>query len=289
MSADFTGLSAAPLGQRDASVLLGFPRGTGLAEPRIMREPTRASEPECRCFASCDMATMESLDFGSLWYHPPKESTMFSRSLSAIIYCLVVSGLCACASTPPPPPAAQPLVPPNTSANPVAREFSGTPAWVKSCDRVIANEKKKMFCGLDGIHGAKNAMLARSGAESKARANLALKIKTLVKSAIKSYQAMTQGGPGDRVNDEQYQEQTSKEVSEMTLSEIRVYDTYVSPEGGVWVMVTMSLEAFRNQIQVMPQIDEKLRQEIVSRAEKSFSELDEASAKNSGALPPLEE
>lgn len=197
---------------------------------------------------------------------------MFSRAFKSAPMLLFVA-LSACATAP---------------SNNVTDTFSGAPAWVLGCDSAFAGEKNKFFCGVDGIHGAKNPMLARAGAESKARANLAAKVESQIKSGIDSYQMMVQGGAGDKSSDEQLVRQTSRELANMTLRDVKVRDTYVTKQGGIFVLVTLSFDSFRDTVGNANQLDEAMRKEIIARAEKSFASLDAATATQGGALPPLD-
>jgi hypothetical protein len=203
-----------------------------------------------------------------------------SRLIGILLASLVRAG---CASTPmppaPPPKAATP------EPNPLTLEFQTGPAWLMKCELAFPAEQNRPICGVDGINDAKNPMLARTGAEAKARANLAKKIRTAVKAGLVSYEAKHQVA-GDSATAELQVEDTSKEIAEMTLSGVTVRDTYRSPQGWVWVLVAMDKDGFRQQVQSLQRYDEGLRKEIVERAEDSFRELDTATAtKPEGATP----
>jgi hypothetical protein len=149
-----------------------------------------------------------------------------------------------------------------------------------------------VICGVDGITGATNTVKARTGAESKARANLARRIRTAVKAGLRTYQARVKDGDSEQTHEELSIEETSQDITEMTLVGVKVYDTYLSPEGGVWVMVFMDFDSFRQQVQSLDQYEEGMRKEIVGRAEELFRELDEATMGSktvptpSGSLSP---
>jgi hypothetical protein len=197
---------------------------------------------------------------------------------------LAACALTACASSqavPPPSPA-----PEAAPVNPISREFAAGPLWLRrGCDRALAEQGKRQICGVDGISGgansATNPMSVRTGAEVKARANLARRIRTAVKAGLTSYQTNATNGGSDQSHVDV--EEISKEITEMTLVGVRVADTYISPEGGVWVMVVMDFDSFRQQVQSLDQYEEKMRTEIVGRAEDLFREID--SEKTSKASP----
>jgi hypothetical protein len=210
----------------------------------------------------------------------PKQHGLGMARPPSMLDILVVCALSACATSSPLPrsPEPAPAVQPGPS-NAVSREFSAGPIWLRrGCDRAFAEQGKKSICGVDGITGAANPMMARTGAETKARANLARRIRTAVKAGLSLYHASLQNGVGVKTDEEQHVEEISREITEMTLVGVKVYDTYVSPDGGVWVMVFMDFDSFRQQVQGLNQYDEGIRREIVGRAEDLFRELDDATA-----------
>ena len=87
---------------------------------------------------------------------------------------------------------------------------------------------------------------------------------------------MAEADAGDGIHEEQDVEEISKEITEMTLVGVKVYDTYTSPDGGFWVMVFMDLDSFRQQIQGLDRYEEGMREAIVSGAEALVREVDEA-------------
>jgi len=194
---------------------------------------------------------------------------------------LVAAPLLACASAPPAAPPAGSATQPTSEASLLALEFRNGPAWLMKCDLAFAGQKQPPICGVDGIIDAQNPMLARTGAEAKARANLAKRIKTAVRAGLVAYQVKRMSS--EQEIDEQYVEDTSREIAEMTLAGVKVYDTYRSPQGSVWVMVAMDVDSFRGQVQSLSRYDEGLRKEIVERAEDSFRALDDAVKGESGA------
>jgi hypothetical protein len=194
---------------------------------------------------------------------------------SACKFVLLAFGMldgCASAPAAPSPPTAEQTPP----QNPLAQEFRTGPTWLMKCDLAFADQQRHPICGVDGIIDAKNPMLARTGAEAKARANLAKKIRTAIKACLVSYETKRRQGAGERPIDELYVEDTSKEITEMTLVGVKVHNTYRSPQGWVWVMVTMDRDTFRQEVQRLDQYDQSLRKEIVDRAVDSFRELDAA-------------
>lgn len=201
-------------------------------------------------------------------------------SLSSLIF--TGAALLGCASAPPPPPAA---VAPAPQKSALAVEYEGAPAWVKRGCGAFFGEKKKIVCGVGAIGGMTNPGLARSAAEGRGRTEIARSLKTRCKAMLKDYQGVVQGGPGNKLNNEQYVTDTSKQITDMTLSGTRLEDSWVSNAGTFYALMVLDVDSFRDQVKNMSQLDEQVRQAIVDRAEQSFAELD---ASTEGQLPPLE-
>ncbi len=202
-------------------------------------------------------------------------------SLSTLIF--TGSALLGCATTPPPPP--PPVAPPPPAVSPMKTDLADAPAWVKKGCGAFFGEKKKLVCGVGAVGGMTNPGLARTAAEGRGRTEIARSLKVRCKSMLKDYQAAVQGGPGNKLNNEQYITDTGKQITDMTLSGTRLEDSWVSNAGSFYALMVLDVDAFRDQIKNMSQLDEQVRQAIVDRAEQSFAELD---ASTEGPLPPLE-
>jgi hypothetical protein len=213
-----------------------------------------------------------------------KEGPMAKSPISLSTMLLAGAALVGCASAPPPPPAT-PAAAPAPAVSALKRDLEGAPAWVKKGCGAFFGEKKKLVCGVGAIGGMTNPGLARSAAEGRGRTEIARSLKIRCKSMLKDYQAAVQGGPGNKLNNEQYITDTSKQVTDMTLSGTRLEDSWVSDGGTFYALMVLDVDAFRDQVKNMSQLDEQIRQAIVERAEQSFAELD---ASTEGQLPPLE-
>ncbi len=181
-----------------------------------------------------------------------------------------VTLLASCASTPPSPrqpPAA--VSAPEASIHPLAIEFRDGPPWLRKCELAFPDRKHPPLCGVDGIIDASDPTLARTGAETKARANLAKRIKIAIKAGLVSYEAKRRkdSDEQDQVNDERHLEDTSEEIAEMTLTGVKVHDIYRSPRGAVWVLVALDMDAFRQQVQGLQQVGPELGKAIVEHAQ----------------------
>jgi hypothetical protein len=161
--------------------------------------------------------------------------------------------------------------------NAMQAELAGAPAWAKgACQAGMPGGKG--VCGTGSVAGMTNVSLARSAAEGRARTELARSLQTRVKAMLKDYQAATTGGPENKTASEQHIEDVSKQITDTTLSGTRLQDTWVSDSGTFWALVVLDTEAFKDSLKNMKQLDDKVRAAIVERADKSFAELDAATA-----------
>ncbi|HEX5657201.1 MAG TPA: LPP20 family lipoprotein, partial [Polyangiales bacterium] len=107
---------------------------------------------------------------------------------------------------------------------------------------------------------------------------LARVLQVRVKSMLKDYQAATQGGPDNATSSEQYIEDTSKQITDVTLSGSKLEQTFVSETGTFWALVVLDVEAFKDSLQKVNDLNEQVRAAIIERAERSFQQLDQATA-----------
>ena len=122
--------------------------------------------------------------------------------------------------------------------------------------------------------------MLRTAAQGRGSTEIARSLSLQVKSMLKDYQSTTTGGEyfGEQANDEQHIEDVSKQVTNITLSGTRLEDTWVSNSGTLYALMVLNLEAFKDSIQKMGQLDERVRAAVVERADKGFAELDKETA-----------
>jgi hypothetical protein len=188
---------------------------------------------------------------------------LLSRGTLSIAFFWVVLG---CGSAGPPKP-----------KNALQAELVGAPGWVRGpCQNGLAN--KKGVCGKGSVSGMTNIALANSAAESRARAELARSLQTRVKAMMQDYQAATQGGAENKTASEQHIVDVSKEITNINLAGTRLEETWISDSGTVWALVVLDTESFKDSLTQMKGLDDRERAAIVQRADKAFSELDDATA-----------
>lgn len=200
--------------------------------------------------------------------------TLFKRRLIVLTW----MALCACgasettAVTPDEGPLAGELV--DAAGNPA-------PAWVTAPSNYRKDaEGLKVVCGEGSVGGTANMSLAQNGAAGRARENLALAVETKVAAMLHDYQSTTTGGGqfGAAANDEQHLVDTSRQITERTLSGTEVNETWISSKSTLHSLVCLNVERFKGSVKGMQELDEATRAAVVERAEKAWGELDQSTA-----------
>jgi len=156
-------------------------------------------------------------------------------------------------------------------------EMQGLPPWaLGKCQETLKN--KDALCASGSVQGMSSVSLARSAAEGRARTELARVLQVRVKSMLKDYQAATQGGPDNETSSEQYIEDTSKQITDVTLSGSQVEETFVSETGTFWALVVLDVNAFKDSLQKANELSDAVRAGIIERADRAFQSLDQATA-----------
>lgn len=154
-------------------------------------------------------------------------------------------------------------------------ELQDLPPWaLGKCQETLKN--KSALCASGSVQGMSSVSLARSAAEGRARTELARVLQVRVKSMLKDYQAAAQGGPDNAASSEQYVEDTSKQITDVTLSGSRLEETFVTETGTFWALVVLDLDAFKDSLAKANQLNDAVRAGIIERAERSFRQLDQA-------------
>jgi hypothetical protein len=161
-----------------------------------------------------------------------------------------------------------------------AGEMDGAPEWVLTGCGAFGGEKMPV-CGVGIFTGSKNFSLARDGAVARARNDLARNIDTTVKALYKDYQATTTGGEqfNQAAADEQHVSSVSKQIVNMRLSGTTVAKVWHSKSANTWAaLVKLDPENLKDQLAQIKDLNEKVRQAVVKRAEAAHKELDAVTA-----------
>ncbi len=166
-----------------------------------------------------------------------------------------------------------------TVDNALAAELKDAPEWVRGdCKSWFKKNSQSVVCGVGSVAGTANISLARSGATGRARTEIARGLAVKVKSMLKDYQATATGGDQFKkaAMDEQQIQDVSKQITDQTIEGTEVNQTWISGQGTFWALVSMNAAAFGEQLKQMKSLDEAIRAAVAARAEKAFSELDDA-------------
>jgi hypothetical protein len=156
--------------------------------------------------------------------------------------------------------------------------LADAPDWVlQSCSAYWGDDDGARICGVGSAGGTKNISLARNAAIGRARTEIARSLQVKVKSMLKDYQATTTGGDEFLIAaaDEQYVEDVSKQITNMTLSGTAMQDTWVAHDGTMFTLVALDIDTFKDSLKSMTDLSETIRRAVKERADSSFRELDE--------------
>lgn len=168
---------------------------------------------------------------------------------------------------------------PEPSAMPDDSVLADAPEWVlKGCSAYWGDDDGARICGVGSMGGTKSISMARTGAIGRARTEIARSLQLKVKSMLKDYESTTTGGDeyGTAAADEQYVEDVSKQITDMTLNGTTLQDTWVASDGTLFVLVALDVDTFKDSLNNMTDLSETIRKAVQERADASFRELDEA-------------
>jgi hypothetical protein len=190
-----------------------------------------------------------------------------------LLLALVLFALSAFACGPKPEPA--------NAATPVA----GTeyPEWVmKGSGAGLAGEAR-VFFGVGSASGIKNMGLAQTTADNRARAELSKVFEVYSASLMKDYMASTTAGDMSASSEEQHVEQAIKTFSANTLSGIQVTDHWYAPDGTVYSLAKLDLEAFKDAMGKANELSAAVRDRVRQNADKVHMDLEAEEAKRAAA------
>jgi len=184
------------------------------------------------------------------------------RILLTVVLVLAAAWLVGCGSSGPKDPSSV-----------VEKELDGAPDWVLEG----RGGDKELIYGVGSVAGTRNVTLARTTAQARGRTEIARSLEVQVRSMLKDYQSTTTGGEyfGRQANDEQHIEDVTKQITDMTLTGTRQEELWIADTGTLYVLMALDVEAFKDTIDNMGQLDEDLREAVKDRADEAFRELDQ--------------
>lgn len=190
-------------------------------------------------------------------------------SFIALCMTLLLFGVAACSTTPT-------AKTPETPAEVMLYQASSAPDWVnRSCEQHWDDEDEARICSVGVVTGTKNPGLARSAAIARARAEMARSLETKVQALLKDYQASSTGGEkfAKLASDEQFITDTSKQITNTSLSGTKFENSWVAPDGTYYAMISLDLPTFEGAIQSDTSLSENERNAITERAQAAWDEL----------------
>lgn len=157
------------------------------------------------------------------------------------------------------------------SANTPVVEY---PEWVNKGSGAFGGEKK-VFYGVGSASGIRNASLARSTADNRARAEISKVFEVYSASLMKDYSASTTAGDFSASSEEQMVTQAVKTFSANTLNGVEVVDHWIHPTTGeIYSLARLDIAGFMDQLDKAKELNGKVKEAVKRAAEKAFSDLE---------------
>ncbi|MBS2022867.1 MAG: hypothetical protein JST92_10680 [Deltaproteobacteria bacterium] len=158
---------------------------------------------------------------------------------------------------------------------------AGAPDWVNKGSGAFGGEKGRVFYGVGIASGIRNAAMRRSSSDSRARAEIAKTLDTYVSVLNKDYMASTTAGDMSASSEEQHVSQALKTYSQMQLSGVVIVDHWVENDGTEYSLAQLDMQAFKDGMDKMKELNAAVRDQVRANAEKAFDELNAEEAKHS--------
>ena len=148
------------------------------------------------------------------------------------------------------------------------------PAWVNKGSGAFGGEKK-VFYGVGSASGIRNASLARSTADNRARAEISKVFETYSASLMKDYSASTTAGDFSATSEEQMVTQAIKTFSAQTLNGVEIVEHWIHPQTGeIYSLARLDIAGFMDQIDKAKELNAKVKEAVKRSAEKAFGDLE---------------
>jgi hypothetical protein len=159
-------------------------------------------------------------------------------------------------------------------------QHASGPDWVNRGSGAFGGDKGRTFYGVGIASGIHNAAMRRSTTDSRARAEIAKTLDTYVSVLNKDYMASTTAGDMKASSEEQHVEQALKTYSQMELSGVLIVDHWVDNDGTEYSLAQLDMDAFKNNMDKMKELNEQVKQQVRANADKAFDDLTAEEAKH---------
>jgi len=160
------------------------------------------------------------------------------------------------------------------------------PEWVNKGSGAFGADGSKAFYGVGSASGIKNHALAMTTADNRARAEISKVFEVYSASLMKDYMASTTAGDMSASSEEQHVEQAIKTFSANTLSGVQITEHWFHPDGTIYSLAKLDLEAMKNMASESKELSPKVRDYVRKNAEKSFDSLDAEETKRAETANP---
>jgi hypothetical protein len=157
------------------------------------------------------------------------------------------------------------------------------PEWVMKGSGAFGGDQGKVFHGVGVASGIKNHALAVTTADNRARAEISKIFSVYSASLMKDYMASTTAGDMSASSEEQHVENAIKTFSANTLSGVMIKDHWFHPDGSVYSLAVLDLEALTNGLDKMNELSSQVRDYVRKNAEKAHASLEEEENKRAAA------
>lgn len=164
---------------------------------------------------------------------------------------------------------------PKTSES--SSEKLSEPRWLSEGCEAFWNDKSEdpegagRLCAVGSSAGTYNTTTLRTSAEQRARERIAEVLGPEVKAIMEHY-ANSGNGHEDfgKPPDMEKVRNLSAMITQRSVLESQIISIWVPANNRMQVLVALDVEGFRNTVRSITQLSEKLREELLKRAEKGF-------------------
>ena len=160
-------------------------------------------------------------------------------------------------------------------------DHSNRPVWVDKGGTAFSGDKSKAFYGVGAASGIKSVSMARNTADSRARTEIAKTMRVYVTALYKDYQRATSSSADpSATSEEQDVSNTMKQYTEAELSGVDIVDRFTDNDGTVYSLAKLDFDKFRDGLDQLKQLNDKVRDYVRKNADKAFDELNAEEAKH---------
>ncbi len=156
--------------------------------------------------------------------------------------------------------------------------LDGAPSWVVKGNGAYPGDHGKIFRGVGISDPNGSASMARTVADTRARAEIASVMNTYVERLVKAYQESTQAA-GQTQNVGQATD-ALKSFTKAQLSGAEVVDHWISKDGTTYSLAELDFTSYKDSVGKANEMSNQLRDAVKARADSAFDELNKESEKH---------